>query len=508
MNATARTLEALNITDCALEFQNLGLDSLVWTARTTSAAGAGTVIPELEQTVELFDGDGTRRFKGHVLGPEMALRGVKVLAVGPWWWMERISLSGDVVDSTGATQERASYVFPTQGLKTSLESLIDRAIDKGVPMVRGTVSSVFQVPKISLQNMSFAAAFAELLRWVPDAVLWFDYSGTTPEINITRRGDMTELSYTLGTANVESVALRPRLDLKVARVALKHVKRDPATGKPYWATQADGSSTPGRVQILTVSGPEITSILPKDDFDSVKLKTKAAVFGTPDFFDLDPVLKQAQEDYGSFLGTITSGPSFSGWHRLLSGDLADWLRKDYGLEKKTVRVAGWFSGTYLASGSLGECAGELKGMGRLSWAVGGTGDYNTFKLFVDFSVELINLSYPQTTTVRKKWDYDYLQPPTGLAANLKGTQDWLPWEGEVTLVDDTVSGYNGLRRKFNLYGGHPDHETMDALVSAVQYDIMRGRWTYRLGPPARTDFGTLVSRIRREPSDNIEWIED
>src|SRR5262245_57794479 len=100
MNATARTLEDLNIADvCALEFQSLGEDSLSWTAKTEDATGSGTIIPEVGQTVELLDYMGDRVFKGHVALPAVGISTVSVKAVGPWWWMERIALSGNTVDS-------------------------------------------------------------------------------------------------------------------------------------------------------------------------------------------------------------------------------------------------------------------------------------------------------------------------------------------------------------------------------------------------------------------------
>lgn len=506
LNSTARDIDALNVDALTLEVQNLAEDWIQWTAATSNQSGTGTIIPDVGQLVELLNPDGVRRFKGHVTLPQVGKNAVTVKAVGPWWWLERIALSGEIEDAVGTTSDRASYVFPTQGLATSLGDLIDRAIAMGVPMAKGTISTMFTVPRITLSNMSFAAALAELMRWVPDAVAWFDYTNATPELNITRRGDMTRLDYEFGVNNIEDVNIGPRLDLEVARVSLKYVKRDPATGKPSWRQQNSGTATDGKIQIITISGPEIATILPKDDFDSVRLKTEAVSLSRDDYFELDPVLKAAKDEFGSFLGFVAI-TTRSGWHRIISGQTADWMRKDYGLENKQFRITAWLPGNYLESTGAGDCLAELKRLGRFVAVQNPSTTHKYFELYVDFTIDCINLSYPQATTVRKKWDYEYLEPPENLAANLKGTQDWVPWEGSVTLVADEVSGYNGLQRKFNLLGGHADHDGMNALVRAVTYDISRGRWTYALGTPARTDYGTLVSRIRREPSDNIVWIE-
>ena len=119
---------------------------------------------------------------------------------------------------------------------------------------------------------------------------------------------------------------------------------------------------------------------------------------------------------------------------------------------------------------------------------------------------LVSVNYATPTTLYKPLDYSYLTPPTGLAGNLRSAQNWVPWEGPITLVSDTVSGYNALGRKINLAGSYAAHATMDALVRSVTYDPVRGRRTYDLGAPARSDFGSMVQRVRRDPGDNIIFV--
>ena len=214
LDATLRSLDSLRIESCSLKFSSLASDTLVWTARTDNATGAGTIIPAAGQVVELWNGS-TRKFKGWATAPRIGMKSVTVTIEGPWWWMTRINLTQQQVDGTAATLERPAFHFATGNLATSITALLDRATtDLGCPFARGVVATMYDVPAITLANMDCASALAELLRWVPDAVAWFNYtasvSTTVPTLNISRRktglalGSMSAVAYTIGTAAVEN----------------------------------------------------------------------------------------------------------------------------------------------------------------------------------------------------------------------------------------------------------------------------------------------------------------
>jgi hypothetical protein len=518
LNATERTLQELGISAATLKFQSLGDDSFTYTVRTRNAKGLGTIVPRDGQIIEVFH-NGTRRFKGHVVRPKLDLKTLTVTVMGPWWWMGKILLSGDFVDGAGVTDDRTSYVFPTQQLRLTLRTLINRADDLGVPHARvndaneaARIHGMYNMLKTTLSNMSLAAALAEIMSCVPDAVAWYDYSGSGPALNIHRRGDMTPVSYAVGgtgAVRVESAAIAPRLDQKVDRVELKYMRRQATNGYPRWANQGHGSGSPGKIQIVTISGPETLPFLPKDDFDKVNLKTTPAVLGLPSAVTLDPVLADAIKRYGSLKYLSASANiTYPGWHRILSGETAEWMRKDYGLRTKQLRITGWVKATYnsgAGSGGYGPAGSFLKSIGRLlqSNTTGGTG---TIEVFVDYTIPAINLAYPTKTTIYKAWDYDFLSPPASLAENLRDAQNWIPWEGPVTIARADPDGANALQNLYNLTNSHPDHADMDAMAKSVTYEIMRRRVILDLGAPARLDTGSLVNRLRRSPQDNIEWL--
>lgn len=517
LNATDRTIQSLGIDAATLEFGALSADQFNFSMRTTAATGTGidgvNRIPSLGQKISLFK-DGDRKFVGHAVSAEVDMDRVTVTAKGPWEWMSNIPVSQvkSGTRDTGATGERPSFAFPEQGLRESLRVLNNAARVAGVPVKQISeaeasdhISAMFTCLKTTVSSKSWADALSDLMAWCVDGVAWYDHSGTgNAQFKVTRRDQMTPLTLTVGS-NMTECKVRPRLDLEVKRVELHYVTRNPTTGLPRWARQSHGSAVAGKVQMVPVSGPDVAVLVPPDDFDKVTLKTRLANFGVADFFTFDTVLADAARRLGSFKGY---GPSlnYPGWNVVQSGETADWMRKEKGLKKKELRVTGWVEGSYLGSGGLGGCAGYLKSIGRLGWNIGGSGPINTFRLFVDFSVPVINLSYPKTTTIYKKWDYDFLKPPTGLAQALRDAQNWVPWEGRITIVSDEVSGDNRLNRKINLSGSLAICETMDALIKRVSYDITGGRTTYTLGAPARTDFGSMIKRIQRQAADNIVYL--
>jgi hypothetical protein len=543
LDATARLLSALNITSCVLTFQSLAGDSLTWTAATADATGAGTIVPDVGQVVELY-WNSTRKFRGHVTAPRMGSKQITITVEGPWWWLDRTNLTQVQTDATGATAERASYVFESQSLATSIAALIARAITNGVPMTAGTVATMFDVPKITLTEQSCANALATLLSWCPDALTWFDYSTSPPTLNVTRRGAVSAVTYTVGTDAVEIGELSPRLDLEVARNEIHYVTRNATTGKPAWASQASGTDVAGKRQIVTVSGPEIVDYLPKDDFETYDAQTAATYISAALVAQRDPGLKAIATTWGAVPGNIydrfgsyytsyapgayngralqyktfdpltildSAGKAVAGMagkFLLLTTDPPEWAMTLLGGIPVTI------TGTWLAYNTTGIAVGTAEsgiaagGSAEMVGWVSATSTEHYYIAYRKFSINavLITDQYAALTTIYKPWDYTYVTPPAGLAAALVAAQAWVPWEGPLTLVADDCSGDNLLPYKYNLAAALTPCATMAALAKGISHDLQRGRTTIDLGAPARVDFGSLVSRVRSEPKDNIVYL--
>lgn len=275
LDATDRLLGAdLLGVNASLRFENLGPDVLQWTARTESIDAGETIIPDVGQRVELWSSSGSiRYFRGWVTQARATNYGVQVVVEGPWQWLQKIDITSSL--TSVSTDTRPTIIFNEATVTSNITALINRAIALGAPIAIGTIASTFTIPKLQLSMMTCADVLAELMRWVPDCVGWWDYSGSgDPEFNLSRRAGMSATTYTVGTSELADFDLTGRPDLIPARVEVKYIARTPA-GLPEYQTQADGSTVAGRVQVIGLSGKELDTFLPPDDYQSYTAATAA-----------------------------------------------------------------------------------------------------------------------------------------------------------------------------------------------------------------------------------------
>ena len=299
-----RDLKAVN---ASLTFENLGPDILQWTCRTKDLNAADTVIPSVGQQIELWDeANATRFFRGNVTQARVTNYGVQVIVEGPWQWLRKI----DVTTSqtlNGSTQDRPTVVFNEGSVSSHITALLTRAIAAGAQVGIGSIATTFTVPKLQLSMMTFADVLAELMRWVPDCIGWWDYSGSgTPTFNLSRRGTLPATTYALGTAPLESFDMTGRQDLQPSRVEVKFTAR--ATDqRPQFNEQVAGTAVAGRVQVIGLSGKELDTFLPADEYGSAVVQTTAAnvTAGTlePSILNLLPEVQTSRAAYPGLPGT-------------------------------------------------------------------------------------------------------------------------------------------------------------------------------------------------------------
>jgi hypothetical protein len=564
-DATVRSLEAAEIEAATLDFRSLSDDVLSFVIAPEDVTAA--TIPDLAQEMTLYR-DGVQFFHGNVTGRPITLQSdkqvVQVVVSGPWWWMERINFTSTKTDGTGATAERISYVFGTtsggSNLKTSIEAAIDRAITLGVPMQRGTVATFFDVPRITLNQGNCGQVLAELVRLVPDTMVWFDYSTSPATINVSRRGSATTRTLDAASGALQSIAINPIQELQVSQVRLPYVTRDVA-GRTQFQEQASGTPATGKVQILTISGPEIDTFIPNDLFDSYVIKT--AINSSEEstlLISRDPQVAaiRAKYDLSSSLGLLLSasflassawrytpqcGPNFTtasyitvsvGGYQVIDAngksvnmtgkkivtttDIPQWVIDEYPGRFQKVKITFQFLGAFLIE-YPGCRSGESISYKLPYWynEISWSGDYSGFPYTyegrskfswknTEVEAYISTVAYPTTTTIYRPADYTFIAPPANLAANLKSAQDWLPYEGDIELVEEDVgvTRYRGC--KINISNTLTDFAAMGALVASERLDIAAGTTTITLGQPPRLDFRTFVDRVRKTPQDNFEYL--
>lgn len=548
-----------------VEFRALDVDAL--TLRFTADDLADLVLPEIGQKLSLLR-DSTQFFAGHVIGDPVtddeSGRFAEVVVAGPWWWMEQIPLTQDQADGAGDDAERVSFIFGTDdtggNLKAHIEAVIARSIALGVPMQAGTVADFFAVPRITLTQSSCAQVLSELIRLVPDAMVWFDYGTSPPTIHVTRRGVATTRTLDAGGANLSSIRIGPALELQVSQVRLPYVERD-AQGRTVYSEQSSGTPAVGRVEILTISGPELDTFLPNDLLDTYTIRTVAPTGSPLAAFAIsaDRQLAAVRAKYNLATLPITAPSSFqqwSGWrfspgcgvennspsilyqppapqflddlnqpvsalgkYVVATANVPDWVLEENLTQFTKVRLVMNLLHVHFTQdpgcsfGSAGPVIPLPVWHAEVTWdsdllafPYRSGGRFSVYIHRTEIECWLSTTEYSSETPIYRAADYTFIAPPAGLAANLKAAQDWLPYKGRIEMMDEEcgTTRYRGC--KVNIANSMAAHASMGALVSIETLDIMNGITAIELGQPPRLSFRSFVDAIRRTPTDNIVYL--
>jgi hypothetical protein len=552
-NATARTLEAAKIDSAKLDFRSLEPDTLTFTITPESLSTA--TIPDLRQEMTLYR-DGVRYFKGHVTNVrnviDSGFQQCEVTVSGPWWWLERIPFTATWQDAAGTQAERISYVFGTssagQNLQTSIAIAINQSASLGAPIATTTqgsyVAPMFEFPRITLNQSTCGQVISELVRLVPDTVVWFEYSTDPIRIIVDRRGSCPSSNFNINTTAITSVDVNPIIDLEVSQVSLPYLERD-TIGRTIFKNQSSGTSATTKRQVITISGPELDTFLPNDLFDSYSIKT-IGLSGTPAanfVHDKDSTLVAVAAAYalgrvpisietgGQYQTKSSTSLAATTYYRYVNGprlvlkdntsintstayivtsqtNIPDWVSTEKGIAVYEATYSGllkWLSVgvSYNASGYYYDCGFDT-GL-SLSGYVGTQMYYYGWKPF-SIPVTVVGYSYPTATTIYRPADYSFIKPPANLAANLLAAQNWIPYEGSITLEERDVGLFRYRGTKVNILNSLSAFSTMGALVSGESLDISTGTTVISLGAPARNDYRTLVDKIRKTSQDNIVYL--
>jgi hypothetical protein len=506
-----------------------------------------STLPSLRQEMALYR-DGVRFFHGNVTNVRSFIRGDsqehQVTVSGPWWFLEKVPFTSQIEDGTGISAERISFVFGSaslgQDLKTSIESVINRSNALGCPIANiaggSTVTAMQEYPRITLNQSTCGQALAELIRLVPDAMVYFDYSVKPAAMRVVRRPTCATTTFNEDTSPITSIDINPVVELEVSQVTLPAVDRN-TLGLTIFNNQTSGTAPTGKDitkrQVITIAGPELDTFLPNDLFDSQTIVKTSDIATLA--HDYDSALVEAAKfsgqtripininggtvqvfNQGAVAGSAVifpfkiidkKGINLVNHRFITSGQPADWTSIPY----VECTVSGTMLYTFnhginntLRYGDWVQAAGLsvlLFGKNIVSG-----GDYVTY---FTKSFSFSGFATPEaagSVTLYKPADYSFINPPTGLADFLRETQNWLPYAGEIVLEQEDVGATRYVGTKVNITNSLASFSTMGALVSGETIEIESGRTTIQLGPPPRNDYRTLVDKIRKTSQDNISYV--
>ena len=550
VNAVVRTLDELRAGGLNVTFRSLADDELTWNVWLKSTAEIATLVPEYGQRISLYL-NGGRYFTGHVTGREPSFSagawGYSITVSGPWYWLAKQSLSSEIPDETTVVKKRAIYLFGTGSPTNHLISLVSRAMEVGLPLSLGSIATCANVPRISLREISYAEAISEVMRLVVDGLVHFDYSGadgTHPALSMQRRTPATTIQITPALVAVPTLKLRPRHDLQISELTVNYAKRETygngrATAFKSITAGASTGAMPDR-QLITVSGPEPGLGLPQDltDFVVVKSSLLAGNLGAAlsiwhDLLkageaDLSGVIVYQAANVDTASGITTSWPTdplviatdnegnaidLATWpYYLTKGEIKDWWKKD-GIESIQARITATVASSQI--GLTTDNAPEIPKWARVLGArasshfiiEGGTLKLRyVWQATVSTVVPLVKTLWPVNTTLIRKEDWGWFNPPVGFANYLLQTQNFVPWEGEVPVATNETPPHNAVGSVLNIADWVPEAAAMRAMISGYSVRPATGQITYALGPPARHSFRDLVNRFRQTGADNTYWL--
>jgi hypothetical protein len=498
--STWSTFASAGIVQCQVTLRATGADTLAfsidpttWTAAATYATGA-TLYFKMDSTVFFVgrvsevprDATGVQhRLSYTVLGPWARLENI---AYGQTWKLRRASDNEevDVVKPRVVLGQDNAGAQITNGAQ--IAAVIDYAIARGIPILKGTVDAGIAMPYDEQRQLSCADAIRKCLRWVPDWVSWWDYSTQDagvykPTFHARAVTNLSAATLDLNaTTKPEEASLRPRTDIVVPGVRIVYEKTHTYDGNTWNSYDLDTAGND--------SDPEAIDLLFELQGDVVTLnKQTVEVADWPDF--LTPAGKAFFRLHLPWLEGIADGdlviseiardgveelPSY-----LVDGAIPDWLLDQVDVEEEIVTAKVAF--------------------------VRRDGDENPLE-----DVEEKDVSIKLLSTDATSREYQSIASvtygegtPVGVAAALYASWSKLHYEGPLTLLQASPDFAYVPGKKLNITNGLAAWATMDAIIQEASISIADGSTTISIGPPGRLDADTLVALFRATHNRAFSW---
>ncbi len=436
--------------------------------------------------VELFDG-GERRFYGSVAKLPKYCSGEsknsEMLVESPWADMEKIvyqqlwksadTASGEVVLSPVM---RSKVVLGQNsegekiGVGEQVSDILSYAVSSGAMFGLGNISVDAKMLLDEARDLSCAEALARVLKWAPNFVAYFDYSGSgLPLLNIlSSPSDSANLDMDSGEISSVSVSSRP--DLSLAGVSVKY-ERENTSGDFSWVSVEE-------------------DIYPADCNPSSKNVLVMSV-------DLD-----------GLRATVQTYPIET---ESIQEQSADWWRKHLpalaGIDNLQIVSAARSEDSYpreLVSGTVSERTGYETAPCVVSASVSYV-DSNGSEVVDDVAVRVVSTNAPSGTLFAWNTSQVCEEKPEGLAKAIYEASLGLRFEGSAKIIG--AKAENFFCKKINILNGDAAWENMNAIAMSCEEDLSTNMLTLKFGPPTHLYPANIAElfRIGRERKASTSW---
>lgn len=430
-----------------------------------------------ESTVIIKRND-VRYFEGRVVDIERSGTSnnevVSYVVAGPWWYLENLVFQQSWKTWNGSALVNAYSSQTVIGkqisgaahtIKSQLEEIFDYAIAQGAPLQYDSSGwPTFSIPSFQQKDATCAEAILGLLKWVPDAVSWFDYTTDDPTFHMDRRANLVGKTVSLTDADpLAATILKPRYDLQRPEVVIQYSQVNQVDGIPYHQITTDEHpvSSTGRtfkalLYTIDLRGWSIQYVYQKIAVTTIQ-PGLISWWRTKEQWLNDPLITSA---------TVKTWSRVNGNYafELVDGSIADWMSGSYEDDRVDAIIA-WTNND--GTSQERQVSVKVKSTNLTS------GNYR----------DVQNFTAGETA-------------PVGLAEEVYDAVNELQYDGQLTLIETEVADTVQVRNKLNVSGGRSEWLTMNALVWETVEDIDRGMTRLRVGPIVHLGPGDLIDLLR------------
>jgi len=468
--------------------------------------------------------NGTGYFRGRVVkATRVAVANGEAFQyelAGPWWYLDNLpyqqewNIATDPEDPGSdlevGSRSRVIMFHSLTGERQDIDEfvtgVVQYCITEGGALAIGEIDlGSIQPPFSEVRDQTCAELIRSALKWTPDAVSWFDYGASTPELHIGRRGDLEDVELSAVGAPVTAVQLTSRSDLQLNGVLILYEAVNSLNELSWRTVEEDSAGVIGfksAVFTIELGGSSRTVQSQKVMISQIDV-TNIAFWKS-----LAPWLHQAT--------SVTIGDvRING--TLVSGQSADSTDASSGYSGMGLAD---FSGSALSSSFSNDVNQKVLAAGqvpywledhfrdatltaKISYTItnADTGAVEV-KEKIPFShkVKVTDLnSSPSAQTFEQLTSFTPAEDvPEGVAAAYLAACNVLHYEGDLTLVEEEVTEAIGVGEVLNLADGPEEWEEMNALVQTVTERLDTGQTTIRVGPPAHLSVGDFVELQRTQ----------
>jgi hypothetical protein len=361
------------------------------------------------------------------------------------------------------------------------------------------------IPSEEVRDIMCSEVILKQMRWMPDGVVWIDYStagtgaGQYPTLHVARRASLAPASLPIAGGGATEIAVNPRYDLLRPSVLIQYEQPNIVDGKEYlglasqvYPPSASGAevgafrstielfggsknTVRGTIQVAAISSAGVNGDIHADSWWVAK----------------QPWLANCTSAVIKAL-SLTNDPGYGVYRELLpdGGQVAPWMVLSGGgpvLAARTrvlAKIA--YQCKFPNTNGMDPAGGPFTGI---------DGDIGT----KDISVDIMLTNAPIGTNTYSAVASQQLPEiaPANLAQYIYEGVGTLVFDGSITFTQVEATQLVGLGNTLNLTGSSQSAwANMNAVVQAIDVDLVTGRTTVTFGPPKHLGGADLIELTR------------